>query len=124
VILDYPEGRGRRKRRISMKKISTQEFLEMMKKNPSLKMVNVLPTRDYRREHIPGSFNVPVEEEDFEKKVEGWVETKSEPVVVYCECESDEAAPIAAERLEQAGFAEVYDYEGGLASWRKATYKV
>jgi len=106
-----------------MQKISTQEFLEMMKKNPSLKMVNVLPAKDHREEHIPGSFNVPLEEENFEEEVAKSVDKKAEPVVVYCASKQCDASPKAAEKLEQAGFQEVYDYEGGLDSWRNATYK-
>ncbi|MCA9416549.1 MAG: rhodanese-like domain-containing protein [Candidatus Omnitrophica bacterium] len=106
-----------------MKKISTQEFLEMQKKNPTLKIVDVLPPESYRDEHIPGSFNVPLEKAEFEQEVSKTVATKEEPVVVYCASRECDASPKAAEKLEKAGFQQVYDYEGGLDSWRNATYE-
>ncbi|MCA9438899.1 MAG: rhodanese-like domain-containing protein, partial [Candidatus Omnitrophica bacterium] len=75
------------------------------------------------QEHIPGSFSVPLEEGNFEKKMENLVETKSEPVVVYCANSQSEASPKAAAILEEAGFEAVYDYEGGLESWKNAKYQ-
>jgi len=41
-------------------------------------------------------------------------------VVVYCANAECDASPKAAERLEEAGFTDVVDYQGGTQSWEEA----
>lgn len=103
-----------------MQAITTAEFKEMTQRRSNLTVVNVLPREDFRGGHIPGSQNIPVGSSEFEKQVEGLVGGRDLPVVVYCASEECSASPKAANRLDEAGFEKVYDFEAGMRGWKAA----
>lgn len=107
-----------------MQVITTSEFKEMTQRPNELDIINVLPSAAFKKEHIPGSVNIPVENPEFEKQVASLVGDKSAPVVVYCANTSCDASPKAARKLEQAGFRNVYDFEAGLQGWKDAGFSV
>ncbi|MBB3189655.1 rhodanese-like domain-containing protein [Halomonas cerina] len=80
-------------------------------------LINVLAPEAFNKEHIRTSINIPVKDENFVEKVEGVVGCKYRKVVVYCANFDCDASPKAAKRLEEAGFTQVYDYEGGTKDW-------
>jgi rhodanese-related sulfurtransferase len=95
----------------------------LQRQDPPL-LLDVLPQESFRQEHIPGAANVPVKREDFLSSVEGIAGNKSREVVVYCASKDCDASPTAARKLEEAGFENVTDFEGGLADWKQAGYAV
>ncbi len=80
-------------------------------------LINVLPREDFNRQHIRTSINIPVGSNDFLEQVEKVVADKNRKIVVYCASFDCDASIKAAERLEGAGFGEVFDYEGGIQDW-------
>ena len=44
------------------------------------------------------------------------------PVVVYCSSFTCQFSPLAAHKMAEMGYTEVYDFEGGLADWQEAEY--
>lgn len=80
-------------------------------------LINVLPRDTFVDEHIRTSVNVPLEDDDFDKIVERIAGHKNRKVVVYCASHECDASDKAARKLEQAGFSQVYDYEGGTKDW-------
>lgn len=80
-------------------------------------LVNVLPRDDFNERHIRTSINIPVDREDFVEQVEAVIGDKNRDTVVYCASFECRASPRAAHDLEEAGFDNVYDYEGGTADW-------
>ena len=107
-----------------MQVLSTSEFKEMTQKQKDLDIINVLPSEAFKKAHIPGSVNIPVENTEFEHQVGSLVGDKNAPVVVYCANTDCDASPKAARRLEQAGFSKVYDFEAGLQGWKDAGFSV
>lgn len=103
-----------------MKQLTTQELKNMQQKGDGLALINVLDADQFDREHIPDSTNIPVGDKDFVQRVEEQVGDKSETVVVYCASTECDASPKAARKLEEAGFTDVYDYEGGMKAWKEA----
>jgi rhodanese-related sulfurtransferase len=87
-------------------------------------IINVLDQSQYRRRHIPGSENIPLAADDFIQRVEEVAGTKQRPVIVYCASATCDASPKAAQRLEEDGFTQVYDYEGGMDAWVQAQLPV
>lgn len=103
-----------------MKKIDAEQLKEMRAKNQKLLLVNTLGAEQFETTKIPGAVNAPESEDDFARRVEQLAGGKDMPVVVYCadtECGSSKQA---AEKLEQAGFSEVYDFEAGAEGWKDA----
>ena len=96
-----------------MRNIDTQELADMRREVDQLTVINVLPPEKFRNRHIPDTINIPVDEDDFVQKVEAAAGSRDRPVVVYCASEGCDASENAAEKLDQAGFRQVYDYVGG-----------
>lgn len=82
-------------------------------------VINVLSRDAHIARHIPGSVNVPVDDLDL---VEQIVPNKDESIVVYCANADCDASPTAAQTLEEKGYTNVVDFEGGYAGWRQAGY--
>src|SRR5690625_3130224 len=82
-----------------------------------LVMINVLPHDSYNKEHIRSSVNVPVDGDNCTCRVEQIAGSKEREVVVYCASFDCDATTRAAEKLQQEGFTQVYDYEGGTKDW-------
>lgn len=80
-------------------------------------LINVLPRDAFTKQHIRTSINIPVDDADFEAIVERVAGSKDRKIVVYCANYDCDASPRAAKKLEDAGFTQVFDYEGGAQEW-------
>jgi rhodanese-related sulfurtransferase len=81
-------------------------------------LVNVLPKDQYDAAHIPGSANIPFDEEamsSFERMF-----LRSKELIVYSRSEYCPEAPRCAEALSSIGFEKVRLYAGGMREWGKA----
>lgn len=103
-----------------MRTLTTNELKELRTNNPELTILNVLDPEYYKKAHIEGTENIPLNTDGFVDKVESRVPSKESPVVVYCANESCDMSPKAARKLEAAGFTEIYDFEGGTEAWKDA----
>lgn len=88
------------------------------------RIINVLGEEDYAKGHIPGTPNVPVDSPDFAQKIAEIAPDKSTPVTVYCASLTCESSPKAAQKLEELGYTEVYDFKAGMAGWKEAGNQV
>ncbi len=105
-----------------MQTLTRDQLKAMLDRQEDLVLINVLGKESFAQAHIPGSYNVPNAERDFVERVEETVGNKNRKVVVYCASFECNASPSAARRLDQAGFTQVYDYEGGVEDWHEAGY--
>jgi rhodanese-related sulfurtransferase len=79
-------------------------------------LVDLSPTADFEKGHVPGARNVQMSQFDPENK--DLAKVKDRPVAVYCKSGTTSAQ--AASRLVKAGFKQVFWLGGGLAAWRQA----
>lgn len=101
-----------------MKPISRDELKTMNEtEHEDFVLINVLKPEAFNEQHIRTSINIPVGDDDFTQKVEQVVGSKNRKIVVYCASFDCPASPEAAKKLEDAGFSQVYDYEGGTKDW-------
>lgn len=107
-----------------MQTIDAQELKRKIDANEDFVFLNVLSREYFDKEHIPGSDNIPYDSEDFVQKVEERAGGKETEIVVYCANTECTASPKAAEKLEDAGFTNVIDFEGGMEEWKDAEYAV
>ena len=84
-----------------------------------LHVVEVLSEDEFNRLHIAGAEHL-----NFRKIIQEARERfgKDDAIVVYCADKQCSASPTAAEKLDSAGFTNVYDYEEGKADWKAAGY--
>jgi len=102
-----------------MNTMNAQQLKERHNQGERLTLINTLSEDNYEKTKIPGSVNVPLETSDFEKRVEQVIGGKNQPVVVYCASAECPSSDKAAKRLDEAGFTEVYDFEGGAKEWQE-----
>lgn len=107
-----------------MQTINHEELEDMLNQYEDLLLINVLSNEAFREHHVPGSVNIPVEDDDFVSQVESLAESKEQPVVVYCANTECDASPRAASKLVDAGFSNVYDFAGGIEEWEQAKHRV
>jgi rhodanese-related sulfurtransferase len=103
-----------------MKTLTTEQIKEMRDHHERFAFINVLPAEKFEATHINDSTNIPVDNADFVKKVEKQVGGKDQKVVVYCASEECNASATAAEKLEKAGFKQVFRYTGGAKAWHES----
>ncbi len=102
-----------------MKTLNADQLKIRQNRGERLTLINTLNEEAFEQTKIPGSLNVPLETSDFEKRVEQAIGGKNQPVVVYCASSECHSSDKAAQRLEDAGFTEVYDFEGGAEQWQQ-----
>lgn len=107
-----------------MRAINTDQLKSMLDKNKDVLVINVLPPEHFREHHIPDSMNIPVQDDDFVEQVESAASSKDQKIVVYCANTECDASPKAARKLEDAGFTNICDYEGGMEEWEQADQPV
>ena len=101
-----------------MKTLDTEQLKNLMESAEEFVLINVLSEEAFENNHIPGSINIPVEGPGFTDDVVTEVVDQDQRIVVYCADEDCPASAEAAEKLESAGYTNVYDYEGGMAAWQ------
>lgn len=107
-----------------MKLLTTDELQSLPGRSEEFTLVNVLPYAEFAKTRIMKAVNIPLDEPDFEKRVERANGGKARTVVTYCASEDCPLSTRAAERLEKAGFKEVLDYKGGIKAWRAEKHPI
>ena len=82
-------------------------------------LMDVRDKTDYEVEHIKGAISVPIGELLI-RAVQNW--GKDHEVIVYCGSFECPASSNAARLLDEAGFENVLQYEGGLNDWKTAGF--
>lgn len=106
-----------------MKNVDTSELKQMLRSDDLL-VINTLDEEHFEKTRIPGTVNIPQSREDFVDRVRSQAGSQDRRIVTYCaglECNSSKKG---AEKLEAAGFTEVYDFEAGAEGWQEAGEKL
>jgi rhodanese-related sulfurtransferase len=108
-----------------MNTITATQLKRMIDADEEFELINVLSEKDFQKEHIPGSMNLPVDRKDLATAADDRVGgNKAHKIVVYCASAQCDASSKAAQTLERAGFTNVHRYEGGMQEWKNAGYPV
>ena len=79
-------------------------------------VVDLRPSADFEKGHVPGARNVQMSQFDPENKQ--LAAARALPVVLVCKAGQTSGA--AAKRLRKAGFEHVYVLDGGIGAWQQA----
>jgi rhodanese-related sulfurtransferase len=102
-----------------MKTLTVDQLKSKQDQDGDLKVINTLSPELFEKTHIPDSINIPLDNPEFAIEVEK-IADKDEPVVVYCASQQCDSSGTAARKLEQAGFSQVFVFEGGAKAWEEA----
>lgn len=95
------------------KNLTSAQF-EQLIKNPAVQLVDTRTAAEFNENHIPGSLNINVkDEEGFPVAVDELLD-KNREVAVYCR--SGRRSRAAAELLVKKGF-KVYNLDKGILEW-------
>lgn len=101
-----------------MQTINRKSLKQLLDSNEDALVINVLPEEHYEEQHIPGSINIPVKDNDnFVEDVEDTATSKDQRIVVYCANTECPLSGQALSQLEEEGFTNVADYEEGPKGW-------
>lgn len=103
-----------------MQTITAEELKQKKERGEDFLLINTLSEEDFEVTHIPDAINIPQESDDFVQRVEQRAGSKDKPIVVYCARTACDSSRYAAEKLEAAGFRNVFDFEGGAEEWKSA----
>lgn len=104
---------------LEAKVASLDDVREFFENFPHGTMVNVLPEEQYKRRHIPGSKQACVFETAFLENMRELAPDHTEAVLVYGAGNSMDASA-AASKLLEAGYGDVWVFDGGIDEWREA----
>jgi rhodanese-related sulfurtransferase len=100
-------------------KLIDSEELKTILQNNDVQFVDVRTQAEFGENYIKGAENI-VFDNNFQNKIDQL--DKDKPVVVYCRSGRRSAA--SAKILEENGFNEVYDLNGGILQWIKEDNEV
>lgn len=104
------------------KQLTREELKKWIDEKKDFALIDVLAGASFEARHLPNAKNAFVKENDFLGKVEKLISNKETIVVVYCASFTCQLSPLAADKLVEAGYTNVYDFKGGLADWQGAGY--
>lgn len=96
--------------------IAVAQYEAKMKSLKEMQLVDVRTPGEYSEGHLKGALNMDINGENFAAAVAKL--DKNIPVMVYCRSGGRSAR--AARQLEEMGFKEIYDMDGGITEWKGA----
>lgn len=96
-------------RSLQNKEISYKDLLDFMKNNDAI-LIDVRSSQEYDEGHLNNSINIPLY--NLKNEIEENVKNKSNLIILYCS--SGGRSKKAKTELEELGYLNVYNLEGGL----------
>lgn len=101
-------------------RITREELKVILDQGEPAIIVEALPEMYYRKAHLPGAINIPVELVD--TLAPRLLPDKHAQIVVYCADLPCPSSEMAARRLIALGYSNVRDYAEGKQDWLEAGY--
>jgi rhodanese-related sulfurtransferase len=98
--------------------ITREDLKAKLDQGTTLTLVEALPAKYYEDKHLPGAINLPHDQVD--ALAPRLLPDKAAEIVVYCASAPCQNSGIAAQRLAEIGYTNVYDYHEGKADWIEA----
>lgn len=99
-------------------KIGLDELKAWLEDEHKPYLAEALPQKYFDEGHLPGALHLPPDQID--AVADAKMPDKTRPVVVYCASQTCSNSRLAANRLAQLGYTQVFAYEGGKHDWTNA----
>ena len=96
--------------------LSAIDFANKINELPAAPIIDVRTPDEFSKGHIQKAKNIDWNGNDFEKQIA--MLDKAKPIFVYCL--SGGRSSLAASKMRNEGFKEVYELDGGIMKWRGA----
>lgn len=94
--------------------LTPQMALQLTRKEPKIRILDIRPYDEYKKEHIPGAVNLDYNGHEFQSKVEKL--DKNKIYLIYCK--SGVRGGYFLEKMQESGFTGVYNILGGFVAWK------
>jgi len=101
-----------------MQEIDAAELHRWMQANRDFALVDTLPPTAFAKAHLPGAISIM--SDDILARAATELPDQNRTVVVYCASVNCKRAGLSAQRLDQLGYRNVYEFTGGKRDWRAA----
>lgn len=101
------------------KTIEREELKEWMNEDKDFILIDTLGAESYAENHLPNAKMADAHEDGFVERVKD-IASEDDNIVVYCANFDCNLSNKAANDLVEAGFENVYDYEGGIEDWKES----
>ncbi len=99
-----------------IKRITPKEaYILLNEPEPGILLIDVRTPEEYNEYHIEGAILINVKDKNFEEKISKL--DKSKKYIVYCR--SGVRSLNACSIMENMGFNEIYNIDGGIMQWKK-----
>ena len=99
---------------IGQNKLTVNQFDSLIKVNKTVQLIDVRTSAEMVEGYIKGAKNIDYNSPDFLQRMNSL--DKSRPVAVYCGVGGRSGR--TAIKLKEAGFAQIFDLQGGLTEWK------
>ncbi len=96
-------------------KLTKSQFKTLLQSNKQFVLVDALSRERFAREHIPGSYSLPLNEIE---RTAADLLSKDDLIVVYDDGISSNVSELAAQKLNLLGFMHVISFPGGLEDYK------
>lgn len=90
-----------------------EEAQELLTESPDMLLLDVRTPEEFAEGHIEGARNLNFFDSDFREQLDKL--DKEEPIFIYCR--SGNRSGKAGKIMQELGFEQVYDLEGGYMAW-------
>ena len=119
VMLTMASAQAEEEQIPAVDKIEVAAAKEYVARHHDAIIMDVRTPAEYDMSHITGAMNVNVQDDDFESLVAGL--DKDKTYLVHCtKNPADGRSSRALETLQQMGFKNLYNLEGGYIAWKEA----
>lgn len=101
-----------------MQEIKTDELKKMIDNGEDFVLVDALGVDSYRKNHIPGAINIPLDE--LTRRKDSLPADRGKRIVTYCGSTTCSASEKIAGEIEKLGYSNVHRYTSGLKGWIEA----
>ena len=100
--------------------VSEEEFKAKMEASEDAQVLDIRTPAEWEAGIIPGAYTIDWYSSNFKQEVEAL--DKEKPLLVYCR--SGGRSSDAVSVLEELGFTEIYNLQGGMNAWSSAGNEV
>ncbi len=102
--------------------LTAAKFEEKIKASESNQIIDVRTPSEYETGHLKSAVNINIMDDGFKDAISKL--DKSVPIFVHCAAGSEGGrSDKTTDLLEELGFEEIYELEGGITSWTEAGFE-
>ncbi len=99
--------------------VSVSDFAAKLKASTGAQLVDVRTPQEFAEGHLKNALNVNYNADDFAEQIAKLDKTKA----VYVYCRSGGRSGSAVRQMQEMGFTEIYNMDGGILSWKGEVVK-